>query len=419
MIDWNRGVKLASVLTVCIAVSGCMSSMQRQPTPEEQAMQKKIAEAFLARMKNGASAYQAQQVQAQAAQVPAQPVRNIVSSVDLRNSIDSLPKSASGVSFERQRDGIKINGKTFLDPEGEVLDFGSNNLNGDFTYIIKTGQKEDIIKFGRAGSNDSITLAYLVSGREGVNVETVTGKKLSGESIIPTSRGFVVSRKASAFKFDPVDGVSSFASKKGFHVAQFQNGDVASSGYILLEKDEEAQSENPVSGLFGALKDAGNAFGVIDSASYEYMLADLDSDVAVPLDITTEGKKIGVYSNCRKKNAFVNDCENVNYRESLYNKDGSKNLSHYYWKVYWFNTPQGPFSVAQEAGLRKVTITNMKTGEKVIAFERMLGINGFKAKQSNDGVISISASLGFSSEAIADAVEFFNKNLSLQAKADE
>jgi hypothetical protein len=416
MISLKTGLKFGCVFAVCFSLSGCMSN-QRQPTPEELAMQKKVMEAFMGKMNNGPSAYQPQ-----VAPAVVEPTREKVSKADLITSIESLPSIASGVSFERKKDGIKINGKTFLDPEGEIVKFGSNNLNGDFTYIIKTGQKEDLIKYGRAGSNDTVTLGYLVTGRDGVNVETVTGKKLSGNAIIPTSRGFVISRKASAFKFDPLNGVSSFSSKDGFHVARFQNGDVASSGFILLEKDEEKESESPlgaVTGLFGALKDAGNAFGVIDSASYEYMLADLDSDAAVPLDITTEGKKIGVYSNCRKKNAFVNDCANVNYKESLYNKDGSKNLSHYYWKVYWFNTPEGPFAIAQEAGLRKVTITNMKTGEKVIAFERMLGINGFDAKQSDVGVISLSASLGFSSDSISDAVDFFNKNLSLQAKVEK
>lgn len=413
----NKAIKLTTVLTVCVSIVGCMSPMQRQPTPEEMAMQKQVMQAFIAKMNNGGSPYQAQ---AQLSRAP-EPTREQVSKADLIASIQSLPNPNGGVDFQRLRDGIKINGKTFIDPEGEVIDFGSNNLNGDFTYIIKTGKQEDIIKYSRAGSNDTITLGYLLNGQNGINVETVTGKKLSGNSIIPTSRGFVVARQSSAFKFDPINGITSLASKEGFHVARFQNGDVASSGFILLEKDEENKSANPmgaVGDLFGALQDAGNSFGVIDSASYDYILADLDSDAAIPLDITTEGKNVGVYSNCRKKNAFINDCDTVNYKESLYRKDGSKNLSHPFWKVYWFNTPEGPFAIAQEAGLRKITITNMKTGEKVIAFERMLGINGFIAKQSKNGVISISAKLGFSSDSIGDAVEFFNKNISLQAKAE-
>ena len=80
----------------------------------------------------------------------------------------------------------------------------------------------------------------------------------------------------------------------------------------------------------------------------------------------------------------------------------------------WFNTPEGPFAVTQEAGLRKLTITNLKTGGKVIAFERMLGINGFSVDRNAEGVISISASLGFFSENIPDALAFFKSNLLTQ-----
>ncbi len=403
---WKYGVAIA----LSIGLSGCMTQ-QRQPTPEELEMRNKMMQAFMSRMQNGQSAYQ-QMAPAQAQ--PAQPTREVITEAELIASIDALPPTQNGVNFERLRDGLKVNGKVYLDPEGSIVDVASNSLTGDFTYLIKTGQSEDIIKYSRVGQSDAITLAYVSNSTSGVSVETVTGKKMSGDAIILASQGFVVSRAASAFRFDPYKGVSSFSSKEGFHIAPFQNGDVASTQFILLEKDNKPNEKGSMSDLFQSFKDAGNAFGIVDSANYEYMLADLNSDTVIPLDVTLDGKEVAEYSGCKKKNSLVNECSQMRMRDSLYRPDGSKNLGHYYWKIFWFNTPEGPFSVTQEAGLRKLTITNLNTGEKVIAFERMLGINGFSVNQNAEGVISIKASLGFSSETIPDALAFFKSNLLAQ-----
>lgn len=415
-----KSQKICAVLLLSALISACMSGAHRPLTPEEQAMRQKVMQAFMAGMQGGVQ-QEYQPVQADKKEVA--PARDAISKEELIAQIDALPEVNSGTSFERQRDGLKINGRVYLDPEGEIDDFGADNLTGDFTYIVNTGRNEDLIKFGKAGSDATVTLGYITRNGSGVNVETVTGKTLSGKEVIPGSRGFVVSREASAFRFDPSNGVTPFSSQEGFHIARFQNGDLASTNYILLEKDKEADTpdDSPIgaiTGVWGALKDAGNAFGVIDSASYEYLLADMTSDAVVPLDVTLEGNNVADYSNCRAKNKFVNECESMQMRESLYRKDGSKNQGHYFWKVFWFNTPEGPFAIAQEAGLRKITITNLKSGEKVVAFERMLGINGFSVDQNANGVISIHAQLGFSSDSIDDAVSFFNKNLSLQASAD-
>jgi hypothetical protein len=85
--------------------------------------------------------------------------------------------------------------------------------------------------------------------------------------------------------------------------------------------------------------------------------------------------------------------------ESVFQKDGSKNLSHYFWRISWFNTPEGrPILVSQEGGLSKVSATDLNSGKKVILFERTLGIAGFYAIQKPDGEVSVSAKMGFSTE---------------------
>lgn len=78
-----------------------------------------------------------------------------------------------------------------------------------------------------------------------------------------------------------------------------------------------------------------------------------------------------------------------------------------FWSLFWFDTPDGAFAVAREVGSRKVTITELATGTKVVLFERTLGINEFQAVQSTSGIIRINAKLGLSSATIEDAVAIF------------
>lgn len=127
--------------------------------------------------------------------------------------------------------------------------------------------------------------------------------------------------------------------------------------------------------------------------------------VITPINISASGKDVGNYSNCRKKNALVNTCGNVDFRESLYDNTG-RNLSHYYWRINWFGTSANPILIAQENGLRDVTIKDLQSGKKVTAFSRGLGIAGYDATQNGDGRISIVARMGFSTETVDDAVAF-------------
>ena len=60
---------------------------------------------------------------------------------------------------------------------------------------------------------------------------------------------------------------------------------------------------------------------------------------------------------------------------------------------------------------RSVTVRNIKTGEKRVAFERDAGIAFLQAAPANTGRIAIKAAVGFSDEVIYDAEDFlYNGN---------
>jgi len=405
---FNRKLlKVVCVLVLGFSMQGCMTTREPpQLTPQEQELRNQMMQAMIAKMEASTAALQSQpSINHNLQPVPkSKPALTIE---DLRSQIESLKSNDTGVSFERSRDGIKVNGVMYLDPEGEITRVGSNSLTGEFSYLVHTRGNEYVVKYNKAGSGfEAITLAHAEIDGSGAKVVTVTGRKLSGDGVIPTSRGFIVARDSSAFNFDPREGLNNFSATDGYHIARYQNGDVSSTGYILLEKDPETDS---VADLMGSLSGLAGSLGIIEDEAFEYLLANIKTGSVVPLNIRTSGKNVNVLSECKKKNSIVNECAKSETKESLFEKNGYKNISHYFWKIYWYNTPEGAYAVAQEHGLKKITIINLETAKKSVAFERALGINGFTIKQTPEGKITVDASLGFSTETIDDAVAFFNK----------
>lgn len=403
---FNRKLlKTAGILTLSFSIQGCMTTnTPPELTQEERELRTQMMQAMIAKM-NANTAVLTPQKNLLSPPVPK--AKLSITANELAKKIENLESNETGVSFELSKDGIKVNGVMYLDPEGEITRVGSNSLTGEFSYLIHTGGNQYVIKYNKAGSEaEAITLANAEIDRNGAKVVTVTGRKLSGNGIIPTSRGFIIARESSAFNFDPLVGLNSFSATEGYHIAKYQNGDVSSTGYILLEKDPETDS---VADLMGSLSDLAGSLGIMEDDASEYLLANIETGSVVPLNIRTSGNDIQILSECRKKNSIVNECAKLETKESLFEKNGSKNIGHYFWKIYWFNTPDGAYAVAQEHGLKKITIINLDTAKKSVAFERALGINGFTTKQTPEGKITVDASLGFSSEKIDDAVLFFNE----------
>ena len=80
-------------------------------------------------------------------------------------------------------------------------------------------------------------------------------------------------------------------------------------------------------------------------------------------------------------------------------------------RFHLYSTSKGPMSIALEDMLKHVTVRNLRTGEKRVAFERNAGIARVQATRQNTGRILIKAEVGFSDEYIYDAEDFlYNGN---------
>lgn len=325
----------------------------------------------------------------------------------LAEKLASLPNRPTPFVLEDRKDGFIVNGQGFVDPEGPIRNYAINPVSGMMSYLAETEKDAFIVKVGRAGTNtDSITVASAIRTGSGWQVQTVTGKKITGNSLtMLVGGGFLLTRETAAFIYTPGKGLRSIAVPNGYVAAGFQRGDVLGTEYLLLERDVADAGQGAQ--LFNSLKSIGSILGM--NTKEDYALFNLITSEVVPIDISEGGKKVSDYSNCKRKNSFVNTCANVDFRESLYNSTG-RNPFHYFWRINWFNSKTGPVLIALENSVKNITIKDLKTKKKVIAFNRTLGISGFDTTQDSDGNIHIGANMGLSREKIDDAVAFLASN---------
>jgi hypothetical protein len=386
------------LLVCCISsLSACVTNQSRELTAQEMAERQQMMQMFMSRM--NAKQIQSQHTAANPAAASATQLAGpSLTETELKQQIEQLPTLESGVKFTDKKDGFDVDGNRYLDPEGKILTYGYDYATGDVTYLAALNDKDYVIKFTRVLTRaEPLTIA--TAHREGGQwqVRTASGRNLTGNSLIPTSRGFIVGRDTVAFRYTPGEGIGNFSALEGFHLASFQNGDVATTGYVLLEKEATSQSKQD---LFASFKSIGNTLGL--NKQEDYMLVNVDTGRAYPINIPLDDKQAAYYSRCRKKNWMVNICDEVNFRESLYKPDGFKNHGHYYWRITWLNTRSGPILVAQENGLMDLTLTDLNTGRKLTLYHRAMGLNGFDVEQDADGKVNLTLQAGFEKKYFDD-----------------
>ena len=367
---------------------------QAELTPQQQ---QRLAEALLQRLEQSPAPLQATRVQATGATAPA-----AITEAELGQQLASLPGLSSGVVIEGRRNGFAVDGSRYIDPEGRIVRYGADPLTGDVTYMAQTDHDSFVLKTVRVSTNQAPITIAAVTRRNGLwHVETVTGKILRGTRLIPLSRGVLVGRDNTGFAYIAGEGTRSFAAPETFDLAGFQNGDIAGTDYVLLERRQEPSQGGTFGETLSALSALGNALGV--SRKEDYALYSMSTGKIHPLDIAADGKSTMLHSQCRQKNAVLRLCDRVDFVESLYDSQGMPNFSHYFWRVSWYRTAHGPIAIAQETGLKDITVTDLTTGRKATAFSRMLGIAGFRSSQGADGRVSIVAQMGFNKETLEDA----------------
>lgn len=353
-----------------------------------------------------------------AANPPASPIApSAETEASLNEKILAFPAKDRELKFEDRKDGFSVNGQPFMDAEGRITKYSFDVLTGDVTYLVQTGGNSYIVKYVRAGSNmEGVTIGNATSMTSGWQVQTVTGKKMAGELLTVLPKGILVARDSAAFKYSPGSGVQNIAVPQCHIIAPFQHGNVGATDFVLLEKEDENKG-SATGGLFGSLKAMGSVLGV--NKKEDYALLSIKDGKMFLLNIASNGKDVHSYSNCRRQNNAVNNCATITNQEALYDNNGDRNTRHYFWRTNWFNTVSGPIAVAMENGVTDVTITDLTTGKKVIAFTRGMGILKFDASQEPSGKVKIVAQLGLGSETIDDALAFMQTAPEVKKETDK
>lgn len=386
--------------------------MGRQPTAEEE--QKMLDRWRAVSMRMAVGAAQINRM-GQGGMVPAvtatqaAPVAAAMSEEALAQKLAAQGPAKAGLTMEHVRDGLKIGGTTFLDPEGQIKSFAYDVLSGDLSYTIRSGDSL-IYKYLRAGSAaEPVAFASARQSGDGWQVNTVTGKILNGNTVIPLAKGLMVARSGSVFLYEAGKGNQSAAVPDGWVMAPFQRGNVGATHYVMLER-ASSEVRGTAGGLFGSLKSLGAVVGV--NKKEDYALMHLDTGKLHLLNVQSSGKNQAVMSNCRKRNAVVNECATMNTFESLYTDIG-RNFGHYFWKADWYATPSGPIAVTMENGVADIYVLDLQSGKKVSVFHRGLGITSVDTVQGPDGKVAIKANWMFEDHKVDDAGKFLYENAAI------
>ncbi|WP_257977826.1 hypothetical protein [Burkholderia gladioli] len=298
----------------------------------------------------------------------------------------AFPTKNGPVDIEYRSDGFVVNGQVYVDPEGRISGCAYDVMTGDIGYAV-SGPSSVEIKLARGGTSvEPLQIATATQMPDGSwQVVTTSGKTMNGTGFAVLPDGVLVSRGTVAFRYTPGKGISNITVPKGYVLAAFQHGNVGTTGYVLLEKNYANHQAGQGGDLMGDIRSLGSIVGI--GKKEDYALLNTSTGQLYSFNVDVEGK-----------------------HGSLFTRDNGRNMQHYFWRIYWLDTPSGPIAVSLEDGQRHVYITDLNTGKKVVAFSRSLGVSDLSVKQANDGMVSLSVRLGFDRGNIADASAFLQEN---------
>jgi hypothetical protein len=343
-----------------------------QPTPEERAEQMRFFNALMTQMNQQNNAKSVMEAQQPVAQKP------VITEDELGARINGLPPMPAGVLITKGKSGFTADGVAYVDPEGTIVKVGVDSHTGDVTYLVRTGTSTFDIKVVRAGTKaEPVLIGEAVKSAGSWQVKTVTGKKIAGDVLVPLGKGLLIARDSNCFVYEPGKDTKTTTLPTEFVLADFQNGHVQETRYVLLEKIQKAKTGSP-GGLFDAVVNLGSVVGLINKE--DFMLFNIDTGKTVALNVSYDGKNITSHSNCTPGKYF-NKCERVDFTESLYNQYGLPNHSHYYWRIYWVKTSEGPIAIVTDNTLVKVDLIHLDTATKLNGLFWLAGFNSIKVEE--------------------------------------
>lgn len=325
----------------------------------------------------------------------------------LMAQVKAHQQAAAFTHFESSPSGFKAHGVSMVDVEGSIAEYGADAATGNVVYVVKVNQQQSLIKFRNVNASlPPVTFAQVIDDGGMRIFETFDGQRSSGERVVATSTGVMIVRDASLATYHIGETMQAVAVPEGFSLAGMQQGDVSGTGFVLLERNVNLDPAN--ASMAERLREARNLLtSIVKENAYDYALYNPQTGRTVPLNLSARGKMSLRMSNCERKNSLVNVCEDSTSVESLWDRDGDRNMQHYFWSAYWFNTAQGPMAVVRENTGREIAAYQLQTGERTLVAQRTLGIGVWSVKANATGNISLDMSLAFKRHRIEDVASVF------------
>ena len=329
------------------------------------------------------------------------PASSQMTEEQLQQRLVALPVGEPVSALQFLSDGLMFNGQRFVDPMGRAERFAVDRGTGRAGYVARSGGDVLVRVAVLGAAAEPISIGVLRSQGGQQILETVTGKRLAGELFFPLPDGALVLRESVGFRYSAGEGVRQITFPPGWFPTPVQRGNLAGTGWLLLEKDvaEQRKSQLPFVGLVNKIGEIAGA-----KESNEYALFDTKSSRMVVLDISTDGKSISEGTQCRRRNGVINVCDQMATMQTAWERDGSPNWRHYFWRVDWQQIQGRPVAVVQEKRSVQVNLYDLQSGAKVNLFERGLGLTSMNAEPTADGRLRVTARLGFGTAVVDDAM---------------
>lgn len=277
---------------------------------------------------------------------------------------------------------IYIDKTPYVDTEGEIFDAQLNPMTKMGIYSVRLGDKF-VYKVFRAGVDVEpiVVASSKIMTNRGVVIETVTGKKISGDRVaLLKGGGMLVFRgQTTAFLWEPGKALKTLTAPENFTFFREQVGDVLSTKLVLIEKIADKSLGSAVKGL-------GSIFGV-GKKDNTYQLMNYEDSKTIEI----ESKRF-----TDPKNDVI----------QFYGRSSREGKS---W-INWFSTPDGAkFAVFMGESVSEIKALDISTQKNVILFKRFLGFDGFNAFQDANGIVDVYSAAGPLTDKVENAYDKLSK----------
>jgi hypothetical protein len=238
------------------------------------------------------------------------------------------------VDIRQRTNGLRVNGKTLRDADGEIAQSAFDALTGDITYLVKRSSQWWVKYVNPARGISPVWVARITQKEKIYTYEDVLKHRLTAEQIVLSPKGLLLQSGKQLTLSKHANEPQTGDLPEGWQLAPYQRGNSATTRTVLLEQMHA-------------------------KADTEFALYNLDTDQLLKLHIT----------------ACVSDersrCDPLqNYR-----------------KIAWFQVPSGPLAVVQQA--QRVTLIDLSSGRQVDVMPEQAALELIECEQTAQGGVSL------------------------------